>query len=144
MVPFSADLLEFASNIGEEDDEEEKPRMALALAGCWNKSLDGSCFGGDSAECGARRPDLQRKREEGEAEEPRCHSPALTLPCLGLARPTRGSLQTPARVWWRQGRFGLFLWAYLLFLSHSNLLQLVMCQDGIGGCKRHVLQMVQT
>jgi hypothetical protein len=44
----------------------------------------------------------------------------------------------PARVFWS------FPWAYLLFLFNFNFLQLVICQDEIIGCKRHILQMVCT
>jgi hypothetical protein len=39
-----------------------------------------------------------------------------------------------------QGCFSHFICGGdLLFLSHFNFLQLVMCQDVIGGCKRHLL-----
>ena len=75
------------------------------------------------------------------------HGGSLQAHAEGPTRPTCGSLQT--LVWVRRGlaearAFWSFMWAYLLFLSYFNFLQLVICQDGIGGCKRHLLQMVQT
>jgi hypothetical protein len=78
------------------------------------------------------------KREEKEAEEPWCRSLELahtgcfpSRPCLRLARPTHGSCQTR---FGGKGALVFFLGADLLFLSHFNFLQLVMCQDEIGGC----------
>jgi hypothetical protein len=49
---------------------------------------------------------------------------------VGLTRPSLG-----------KGILVFLLWPNLLFLSHFNFLQLVMCQDGIRGYKRYLLQM---
>jgi hypothetical protein len=102
MVPFFADLLEFASNIGKEDNEEEKPKMALALAGC-GKKVTSLVVTRPNVVLGSlisnKRERKSRKREEGEAEEPRCHSPELSRPCLGPARPTAWVSPIPAWVW---------------------------------------------
>jgi hypothetical protein len=72
-VPFSADLLEFAPNIGEEDVEEEKPRRPLALAECGKKVTSLVATRPDVVLGGRISNERERKslkREEGEAEEP--------------------------------------------------------------------------
>jgi hypothetical protein len=63
-------------------------------------------------------------------------APALDLRqwcCVGVVLPD------PSRV-----ILVFLLWTDLLFLSHFNFLQLLMCQDGIRGCKRCLLQMIRT
>jgi hypothetical protein len=84
---------------------------------------------------------------------------------MGLSKPRRGSCQSPVflrRVIFSVGlhfssspagprngkKRGPYTYFDLLFFSHFNFLhfffQMMMCQEGIGGCKRAFLQMVWT
>jgi hypothetical protein len=97
-VPFSADLLDFASYIGKEDDKEEKPRSLVVTRP--DVVLGGRISSG--------RERKSWKREEEEAEDPQCCLSELARadrflcrPCLslarltvGLSRPQRGSGET--------------------------------------------------
>jgi hypothetical protein len=97
-VPFFADLLEFASNIGEEDDEEEKPRRPLALAGCGKKVMSlvvtrPDVVLGGQISSGRERKSL--KREEGEVEEPLVPFIGARPPMPWVRRDPRVGLSRP-------------------------------------------------
>jgi hypothetical protein len=57
-------------------------------------------------------------------------------PTVGLSRPRQPDDGVPCQ----QGRFGLLMWSYLLYLFHFNFLQSMICHDEIGCCKKHLLQ----
>jgi hypothetical protein len=112
-----------------------RPRRAATPTGKLRRSVRGNRIA-----MGPGDPDPRRGSGETHRGSLQTHAVGPARPTVGLSRPRQPDDGVPCQ----QGRFGLLMWSYLLYLFHFNFLQSMICHDEIGCCKKHLLQIVCT